>query len=176
VVLCTGYLGEQVENTIGRTYRGLDVAYSRDPAPLGTGGALRLALERIDAPEMLVLNGDSYCPANLAAFAAWHRDRRSEASLLLVRVPDTSRYGTVLLDGDRIGRFQEKGTAAGPGWISAGVYLLNRDLLASLPREVVVSLEHDVFPGWPLHGFQVDAPFIDIGVPDDYARAQTFFS
>jgi NDP-sugar pyrophosphorylase family protein len=176
VVLCTGYLGEQIEAAIGPTYRGLEVTYSREAQPLGTGGALRLAVERLDAPEMLVLNGDSFCAASLAPFAEWHTARGSQASLLLAWVPDASRYGTVVLDAScRIQRFEEKRAANGPGWINAGVYLLKRDLLASLPADAVVSLEREVFPRWCLYGFRVEAPFIDIGVPAEYARALAFF-
>jgi NDP-sugar pyrophosphorylase family protein len=175
VVLCTGYLGEQVEAAIGPIYRGLRVSYSRETQPLGTGGALRLALQHIESPDLLVLNGDSYCAADLEAFAVWHARRGSAASLLLAHVADTSRYGTVVLGAhDCIERFQEKGGSSGPGWINAGIYLLQRDLLFSVPPATSVSLERELFPMWPLHGFRAEAAFIDIGVPSDYARAGAF--
>jgi D-glycero-alpha-D-manno-heptose 1-phosphate guanylyltransferase len=175
VVLCTGYLGEQVEAAIGPTYRGMRVGYSREAEPLGTGGALRLALEHVDSPDLLVLNGDSYCAADLEAFAAWHARIGSQASLFLAHIVDTDRYGSVVLGpGERVERFQEKAGSSGPGWINAGIYLLNRDLLADVPTGATVSLERDLFPRWGLHGFRAEAAFIDIGVPTDYARAATF--
>lgn len=174
-VLCTGYLGEQVEAGIGPSYRGLRVAYSREAEPLGTGGALRLALEHFASPDLLVLNGDSYCAADLDTFADWHVGHGNAASLLLARVPDTARYGSVVLGPrDRVASFQEKGGSTGPGWINAGIYLLKRDLLLDVPPGANVSLERDLFPTWRLHGYPAEAPFIDIGVPADYARAAAF--
>jgi NDP-sugar pyrophosphorylase family protein len=175
VVLCTGYLGEQVETTIGHSYGRLRVSYSREAEPLGTGGALRLALDHVASSDLLVLNGDSYCAADLETFAAWHAQRGSQASLLLAHVPDTRRYGSVVLDADdRVERFQEKGGSSGPGWINAGIYLLRREPLVDVPSNTSVSLERELFPSWPLRGFRSDAAFIDIGVPADYARADRF--
>ena len=76
VVLCTGYLGEQVQRRLGTHYRTLALQYSREPQPLGTGGALRLALPMLDTDPVLVMNGDSYCDTRLDAFANWHAGRR----------------------------------------------------------------------------------------------------
>jgi NDP-sugar pyrophosphorylase family protein len=177
VVLCTGYLGEQVENTLGSTYRGLRLTYSRETRPLGTGGALRLALGHVESPDLLVMNGDSYCAADLSEFLTWHLGQAFQASLLLAQVSETSRYGGVVIgQGNRIHTFQEKGASDGPGWINAGVYLLRRELVAGIPADTSVSLEREVFPGWPLHGFPSEAAFIDIGIPADYARAERFFA
>ena len=85
VVLCTGYKGDQVQNRLGTNYRNMPLHYSREQYPLGTGGALRLALPMIESDPVLVLNGDSYCEARLAQFAAWHTARESSATILLSR-------------------------------------------------------------------------------------------
>src|SRR5205085_7836343 len=95
VVLCTGYQAAQVECAFGSRYRGMQLGYSREESQLGTGGALRLALPLVEAPRCLVLNGDSYCAADLREFATWHTSRSAAASLLLTRVADTSRFGRV---------------------------------------------------------------------------------
>jgi NDP-sugar pyrophosphorylase family protein len=175
VVLCTGYLAGMVEERLGPRYRSLALRYSREPKPLGTGGALRHALPLLDTSPVLVLNGDSYCDAPLTAFAQWHVGGGNAASLLLVRVDDARRFGRVVIDeAQRIVRFVEKSDEPGPGLVNAGVYVLEREMIASITPHGAVSLERDVFPGWigrGLCGYPVPARMWDIGVPDAYAQA-----
>ena len=131
VILCTGYRGEQVRASLGERYASLRLGYSQEPEPLGTAGALRLALPYVRSGVALVLNGDSYCQADLRAFWGWHQARRAAASLLLTQVADTRRYGRVERNSqDVVTAFVEKSAAGGPGWISAGIYWLSRQLLA----------------------------------------------
>lgn len=179
VVLCTGYRADQVRMTAGEAYGGLRLAYSREAEPLGTGGALRLALSLLGSDPVLVMNGDSYCAANLGDFHRWHLDRRSEASLLLTEVDDTGRFGRVLVSEDgTIRGFEEKSGRGVPGWINAGVYLLGRARLLEIPDQGAVSLERDLFPGWigrGVHGYRGPRRFIDIGTEASYAAAEGFF-
>ena len=86
VVLCTGYMAELVRETCGNSYRGTELLYSREESPLGTGGALRLALPLIDSDPVLVMNGDSFCDADLVLFARQHLSAAAQASLILVQV------------------------------------------------------------------------------------------
>lgn len=180
VVLCTGHLGEQIEARFGANYRGLRLRYSRESSPLGTAGALRLALPSIPSDPVLVLNGDSYCGVDFAAFWRWHRSRQSAATLLLVHNPDTRRFGSVRVATDgRILRFEEKRDSAEPGSINAGVYLIARDLLRSIPIARPVSLEREMFPAWiggDFYGYLAAGPFLDIGTPESYAAAEAFFA
>jgi len=184
-VLCTGYLGEDVRTAFGDAHADLRLIYSQESSPLGTAGALRQALPLVpeSADTLLVLNGDSYCETDIRAFEAWHRARGAVASIALVEVADTRRYGRVQTDPDgRVVRFEEKGEAAGPGWINAGQYLLERRLVESVPAAPgggAVSLEREVFPAWVgrgLCGHRSGGPFIDIGTPESYARAEAFFA
>jgi NDP-sugar pyrophosphorylase family protein len=96
-----------------------------------------------------------------------------------VEVPDTGRFGRVQLDdGGRVVAFEEKGAVSGPGWINAGVYLLSRRLLAEIPADRPISLEQEIFSAWVgrgLYGYPCGARFLDIGTPDAYAQADTFF-
>lgn len=178
-VLSTGYLGEQIQATFGPVYRTVRLHYSLETEPLGTAGALGLALPLLQAETVLVMNGDSFCQADLSAFWAWHSAKEAAASLLLTQVPDTSRYGKVETTPDgQVLSFVEKGTSTGPGWISAGIYLLKRDLLATIPPSRAVSIEKEVFPAWVghgLYGYQSQGQFLDIGTPESYAQAETFF-
>jgi D-glycero-alpha-D-manno-heptose 1-phosphate guanylyltransferase len=180
VVLCTGYMGDSVQSVIGTSYGALKVAYSQEPEPLGTGGALRLALPLLRSNSVLVLNGDSYCEANLQAMWDWHFSRRSEATLFLVNMADTRRYGRVQIDAQgHIVRFEEKDESSRPGLINAGIYLIKRHLLETMPDLGSISLERDMFPLWighGFHGYQGTGPFIDIGTPEAYAMAERFFA
>lgn len=179
VVLCTGYLGHQIRRVFGHSARGLQLTYSQEGRALGTAGALRLALPLLDSDPVLVMNGDSFCEANLTAFLRWHAERRAKVSLLLARVAQPGRFGQVQVDAlGRILCFEEKGSLRGRGWVSAGIYLLGRDFLGRLAAGRASSLEREVFPawvGWGLYGYQSQGRFLDIGTPDAYEEAQAFF-
>jgi NDP-sugar pyrophosphorylase family protein len=153
--------------------------YSEEPAGLGTGGALRLAFPLLQSDTVLVLNGDSACRADLGAFALSHRARGAEASVLLTLVEDARRFGRTSCDAlGRVLCFSEKTAEPGPGWINAGIYLLDARLLAAIPAGTPVSLERELFPAWTrrrFFGYQTRAPFLDIGTPESYARAESFF-
>lgn len=179
VVLCTGYMGDMVQEVYGDTYRSLHLLYSQEDEPLGTGGALRLALPLLKSDHVLVMNGDSYIHADLSSYVNWFFQIDRRASLLLTRVPDTGRYGMVKVKKDEsILAFEEKGMARGAGWINAGVYLMETSLLTSISSEKTFSLEREVFPslvGNGLFGYRSKGRFIDIGTPESYATAENFF-
>lgn len=185
-VLCTGYMADMMEGTLGSSHGSLRIRYSREGTPMGTGGALRQALPMLESDPVLVLNGDSYCQVDLAAMLGFHEDRLSAATLLLIQVPNISRYGHVVIDDrDRVTQFAEKCSprdlSAPPpsGWINAGVYLLSRAFIASIPPGRAVSVEKEIFPSainGGLHGFRGHGRFIDIGTPDSYAAAEKFFA
>jgi NDP-sugar pyrophosphorylase family protein len=181
VVLLTGYLANQVSAAFGRHYAGMHLAYSSEPAPLGTAGALRLALPQVTAPTILVLNGDSYCDVRLPAFLRFHRQQRAHVSLVASQVEDTARFGTVALGPDgRVLGFAEKSQAHSRGWINAGIYLLERSLIQEIPADRPVSLERGLFPTWArrgvFYGFRGPTQFLDIGTPESYREAEAFFS
>lgn len=180
VVLCTGHQGEQIRRVFGNCYAGLHLTYSQEGRPQGTAGALRRALPLLTSDPVLVLNGDSFCDAPLSQFLQYHLESEAEATLLLTRVARTGRFGQVHLDAlGRILRFEEKGAARGPGWISAGIYLIGWRLLSHLAAAEASSLEREVFPAWigrALRGYLSQGAFLDIGTPEDYADAQEFFA
>jgi len=186
VILCIGYKGEQIRNWLGdgRVW-GVQVRYCVEEELRGTAGALRLASGMVDARTCLAINGDSFLEVNLDDMHAFHRARRADATLALARVQDSSRYGGVQLDAHgKIEKFGDAGAAAGSppcqepdaSLINGGVYLLERPFFNSIPEGKTVSIEKEIFPGWAgrdMYGFVSDGFFIDIGVPADYARAQT---
>src|SRR6185503_2689933 len=91
VVLCNGYLGAQIESAFGQRYRTLQIKYSQEQEPLGTGGALSLALPQLDSEIVFAINGDSFCGVDLTVFLDWHRRQRATASLALARVTRSER-------------------------------------------------------------------------------------
>jgi NDP-sugar pyrophosphorylase family protein len=180
VVLCTGYMGQKVQAAFGDCYRGLRLIYSQEAAPMGTGGALRFAVEHIVSPTALVLNGDSYCQADLAGFWNVHYGTGARATLVLAHVDDASRFGQVDLDeAGQVVRFQEKDAGGGPGWINAGIYLIDKGWIAGIPAGTPVSLERESFPGWigqRLYGWRSYGRFLDIGTPESYRDAEQFLA
>jgi len=109
VVLCTGYLGGQIQDRFGDSYRNLGIVYSREGSLLGTAGALRLALPLFKSSSVLVMNGDSFCDIDLHVFWDWHCGRRAAATLALVRMVDSMRYGQVRMESDgALLSFEEK--------------------------------------------------------------------
>jgi NDP-sugar pyrophosphorylase family protein len=180
VVLCTGYLGQQVYEALGEAYGPMNLRYSRESNPLGTGGALRMAMPLLKSELILVMNGDSYCEADLKAFCSIHRLRKASATILLKKMPDTRRFGCVNIEEDgRITAFAEKKEREEPGWINVGIYLIRKSLLETISPDRMVSLEQDIFPSWigqGLYGFRSQGRFIDIGTPESFTLANQFFT
>jgi NDP-sugar pyrophosphorylase family protein len=179
-VICVGYRSHQVVEAFGPVYgrSRLELVYAVETRLRGTGGALRGALLHLDSDPVLVLNGDSYAEADLTDFYARHVSTGSPVSIMLVHAEETERFGRVATDAAGVVTgFFEKSGGAGPGWINAGVYLLSRAFIASVPEGQVVSLEHDLFPRWVgagLRGVRSPGRFIDIGTPASYRRAAAF--
>ena len=177
MVLCTGYLSDQIENEFGDG-SAWDVAieYSKEPHPLGTAGAVKLAQRNLlDSPDFLVMNGDSFLEIDFRQLIRFHRAHGGLVSMAVSRVPSATRYGTVAVDaGGRVVGFTEKTGSNSTGLINAGVYVFNRAAFGHIP-DGPVSLERDVFPRLLDHGvyaLEQHGMFIDIGTPEDYARAQ----
>lgn len=181
VVVCTGYMAEQIEHLYPESFKELSITYSRERSLLGTAGAVRFALDHIATDRALILNGDSYCDFHYGAFKSSHDTRDAEASMLLAYVDDCARYGSVLLDEHgRVESFIEKSGAEGSGLINAGVYLVERHLIKEIPPGRVLSLEKDIFPRWigrKFFGCPGNSPtFIDIGTPQSFQHAQGLFA
>lgn len=179
-VLSTGHLADQIQAHFGDSARDLKIRYCEEKTPLGTGGAVRLSLPETSSDPVLVLNGDSYCDANLNAFLAFHKEKEASVSMLLTSVADTRRYGRVGIDSDsNVRGFEEKGTASGAGLINAGIYLLSRKVIEEIPQDRPCSLERDVFPavlGKGFFGYNGSSRFfIDIGTPESYKEAERLF-
>jgi D-glycero-alpha-D-manno-heptose 1-phosphate guanylyltransferase len=177
LVMCTGYLGDQIEKAFGDG-RSWDVAieYSKELSPLGTGGAIKLARPYLrDTSDFVVMNGDSFLEFDLRQLIRFHHEHGGLVSMAVVQVKNGSRYGTVQMDGNgRVTGFSEKTGRNAPGMVNAGVYIFDRSVLEHIP-EGPASMEREVFPQILHHGvyaLEQHGMFIDIGTPEDYALAQ----
>jgi D-glycero-alpha-D-manno-heptose 1-phosphate guanylyltransferase len=181
VILATGYLSVSVENYFGNKYKNLELVYSVEPKPLGTGGAVKLAFSQVTTPHTLILNGDTMFRINLDQFFQKHVENLALVSIALRRVEDATRYGLVECDENmHITAFREKSDDSFPGLINGGTYLIRSKYFRNLNLSDNFSLEKDVFARmlerekYKAHIF--NNYFLDIGVPSDYLRAQTEFN
>lgn len=175
-ILCVGHGGKLIRDYLGSGDQlGLTIQYTIEEKLLGTGGAIKLAESHING-DFLVANGDTYFEVDLHTMFNSHKATGARATMALARREDTSRYGRVEFDkNDRILSFVEKAPDNGPGHINGGIYIFGKEVFDSIPTGTVCSLEREVLPrliGRGLHGFTVDGYFIDIGIPEDYARAK----
>jgi D-glycero-alpha-D-manno-heptose 1-phosphate guanylyltransferase len=174
VTLAVGYMSEHIKEYFGDQHGSLHLRYSRETEPLGTGGAIKLALEQARSPQVFILNGDTYLEADYAAMLSAHLEAESTLTVAVHRVADTARYGALQIEANHISGFEEKGVS-GPGMINAGVYLLQRQLFDrySLPErfsfenEFLMRHLHELKPLC----FETKGIFIDIGIPEDYKLA-----
>ena len=178
IILSLGYLHEAVEKHLAEHPRKARISCVVEDTPLGTGGGVRLALTKATEDDVFMLNGDTFFGVDYAAMGTFHGSSKATATLALKPMRDFSRYGEVRCGEDgRITAFREKQPCA-EGLINGGVYLLRRDALAAKPDRF--SLEKDFFEPLAaegsLAGFRSEGYFIDIGIPEDYARAQRDFS
>lgn len=178
-VLAVGYKYEAIRDHFGESYRGLPLYYSVESTPLGTGGAMRLAAGHVTTDPIFILNGDTYLELDFRAMLAAHLQSRVSLSVAVCSVTDVSRYGALDLENGVIRGLMEKG-GTGPGWINAGNYLISAELLECIPVGSMFSFEQELLAPQlqtirPV-AFFTDGLFIDIGVPEDYDRAQRLFN
>jgi D-glycero-alpha-D-manno-heptose 1-phosphate guanylyltransferase len=183
VIMCVGYKRSQLESWLGNGSRwGVNLTFSVERTLLGTGGALKLAEDLITSDCFFVLNGDSFLDVDLQGMYRHHMAHRALATVAIVSQPRSARYGTVEIAANgKITSFHEKSSEAQLAntpaqLINGGIYLFQRQFLDLIPRSQVVSLEQEIFPRIVpagLCGFVTNSYFIDIGVPQDFERAQT---
>jgi len=177
-VLAVNHMSDKLKMEVAARRMGTRMLLSVEETPLGTGGPLRLAASLLDTDEpVVVVNGDIVSDIDLRELVRSHRESGAQATIALFSVRDTRPFGLVTLDSqDQIVGFEEKSQKnLGPGWINAGVYILNGSVIEMIPEGRAVSLEREIFPvlanraklrGWKHGGF-----WYDIGKIPDYVTA-----
>lgn len=176
VIMSCGFLATSVRNVLGDgSGLGIRLRFVEEPDPRGTAGALKFAEPMLDE-RFLMLNGDVLTDLDLTRQIAQHEATGAKATLALVPVADPSAYGLVHLNEDRSVRdFVEKPSpdAIDTNLISAGAYVLEREILELVPPERNVSIEREVWPlliGKGLYGFPAESYWLDIGTPERYLQ------
>ncbi len=182
VVLSVGYMADKIEAQFGDEYLGMKVQYAIEREPLGTGGGIRLGMEMCKGENVLAMNGDTLFEVPLTELFQNHLAENADATLALRKVQDGSRYGTIKLEGQRITAFREKSPDhTGSQLINGGVYAMRRKTFLDLTEKgKAFSIEFDYYgkyaPTLLFNAFPCDGYFIDIGIPEDYERAQKEFT
>jgi len=188
IILAVGYKHEVVQSYFGKAAYARDVIYSVESEPLGTGGAIRQALNLALSDDVLILNGDTLFQVDISEIVAHHQWQQADLTMALKPMRDFDRYGVVNLAGSsiesqnqgRITGFEEKRPRK-EGLINGGIYLMSRDIfshssLNSLQLSDKFSFETDFLQPCiekiQVHGFVSEGYFIDIGIPEDYRQAE----
>jgi len=174
IILSVGYKAEIISDYFGDNFQNIPLVYVKEPEPLGTGGAIKLALNQVIDDEFLIINADTYFPVDLDIFKDFHERTGSKLSIVLKKMTNFDRYGTVELKDKTILNFNEKKFCE-EGFINGGIYLVKKDFINSLSLPEVFSFEKEVLEKQAitgnLKGMTFADPFIDIGIPEDYYRA-----
>ncbi len=177
IVLSVGYKGDMIVDYFKNNPCGADISFAIEEKPLGTGGAILNSMEKCREDNVFVLNGDTFFAMDYLAFRESHKKSTASFAMALRYLKQNHRYGRAILSNDYIIRFESLSENE-PGWINAGIYLINKNLLAEFDLPKKFSFERDFIETniqqLKPYGFRSDAAFIDIGVPDDYQKASVF--
>lgn len=179
VYLAVGYLSHVITDYFGDSFKGMNLVYTFEEEPLGTGGAISQALAKTTQEEVLILNGDTMFQVDLAKFYLAHTENNADFSLALKPLTNFERYGVVQLnEHNQVTGFEEKQFQES-GLINGGVYLLNKSALASYSFPTKYSFEKEFletkYTELLFHGYESEGYFLDIGIPADYDQAQEDF-
>ena len=176
IVMSCGFLAEGVRSVLGSGDRGgITIQYVEETEPLGTAGPVKLAEPMLDE-RFAVLNGDILTDIDLSSVVRFHESRGARVTLTLTPVEDPSSYGVILTDDDgEVQAFIEKPQGEAPSnLINAGIYVLEREVVAAIPEGRAVSFEREVFPslvGAGLYGIERSGYWLDIGTRERYLQA-----
>ncbi|MCX6283427.1 MAG: nucleotidyltransferase family protein [Bacteroidetes bacterium] len=179
-VLSVGYKRGIIQSHFKNRYRTMELDYAVEEEPLGTGGGIRLSFWRIRGERAVTMNGDSLFRIDLQAFERDHLAKKADVTLALRKLSDTGRYGRVSINRQRrITGFEEKKENAGQGLINAGVYFIEKAYLLKPHFRGRFSIEKDCFEQFSgtdrMFGYPAEGYFLDIGIPEDYQKAQHEF-
>ncbi len=179
VKLSVGYKHHVIIDYFGHSFKQLKLEYVVENTPLGTGGGIRLAAEKCRSENVVVLNGDTYFDIDFKAFQKQHIENKCAMTIALKDMQLVDRYGMVELNDNQVVGFSEKSTELKSGWINGGIYALNLQQFMSNTVLGVFSMETDFMEKQVnrlrIEGYKSKKYFIDIGIPEDYQKANVYF-
>jgi len=174
-VLSVGYKHEIIKNYFGNQYLNLKIDYAIEEEPLGTGGGIKNSLDFISQNDFFLLNGDSFFDVDLMQLAEFHFIKKSAITLSVKEMHHVDRYGTLNIENGKIFSFNEKQPIE-RGFINAGVYVVSKQVFEDEQLTEKFSFEKDILEKnvntLSFYAFESDGYFIDIGIPEDYRKAQ----
>lgn len=172
VIMAVGYKSSSIKNYFKNSYKGMEIIYSDEDNPLGTGGAIKKALVNSDKDKIFILNGDTFFECNLNEMRITHENSSCDITVAVKMMNDYSRYGSVVIKDSKIIKFVEKQKTY-QGIINAGIYLINRKIFEEI-QEVEFSFEQLILESlkYSMCAYESNGYFIDIGIPEDYYKAQ----
>ena len=176
VILSVGYGKEKIMDHFGGQYKSLQIAYSVEEEPLGTGGAIISALQHVEGFSVFIFNGDTYFDVNLQRLDDFRRIKEADICLAMRFEIDPARFGMLEFDNNnRIIRFYEKPDGIEEGYINGGVYIVRKDFLLRFGLPEKFSFEKDFLQKYyqteEIYGMRCFSYFRDIGIPEDYQKA-----
>lgn len=179
IILSLGHKSDIVIEWLNSKKRAINISYVIENEPLGTGGAIKLAFEKVKGENALVINGDTFFDIDSDALINFHNEKDADISIALKSMKDFDRYGSVETDSEwRIVGFNEKQYCA-KGLINGGVYYINKSIFTKLNLPEKFSFEKDVMESQlntiKIYGCEQNSYFIDIGIPSDFEKANIDF-
>lgn len=175
VILATGYQHEKIEDYYANSFGKLSIDYSVEKEPLGTGGAIKQAFHKVDGERAFVLNGDTFFNVNFGELLESHTSKQADITLALKPMKEFDRYGVVITENDWVTEFKEK-EYVDFGKINGGVYVVEKNIFEKFHVPDKFSFENDLLvcnmDKLKIGSLTLDNYFIDIGIPEDYLRAQ----
>lgn len=176
VILSLGYKHDVIIDWLETQDLFFELDYLIEYEPLGTGGGIQAAMEEAAADDVAVLNGDTLFMVDLQAQLKFHKGNNAATTLALKKMHQFDRYGIVNTDATGVITSFEEKQYREEGMINGGIYLINKEAFLAKKLPEKFSFEKDYLEQFTkekkFYGFESDSYFIDIGIPEDYNRAQ----
>ncbi len=175
VILSVGFKHEIISDYFNTKYKSIHIEYAIEKEPLGTGGGITNAMKYLKNDIALIINGDTFFNIDLNSFYHFHYSNNAELTIALKKLKHFDRYGTVILNKNKIIDFHEKKYVE-EGYINGGIYICSKNTIQSKIQKEKSSFEKDFMEKYihelNIYGYPSEDYFIDIGIPEDYDKAQ----
>lgn len=179
VILAVGYKKEYIEKYFGEQYKDIELIYSEEEESLGTGGAIKQAIQKCEEENVIVMNGDIYSKIDFKQIYEQHIKEKPTITIAVKEMEKFDRFGVVHFENDRITKFEEKRYVE-KGFMNVGIYVLNRNIFQNKINEKIFSFENDYLNKYVdidrFMPYIYDGEFIDIGIPEDYEKIKEIIS
>ena len=175
VILSLCHMPEKISDHFGNSYKDIEIIYSIETSPLGTGGAIKRSLKLASNKDIFIINGDTFLDLDYKKVYACYL-KNKDPLIVIRKVSNLSRYGEVKVKNDKIISFGSRRTNKKAGYINAGCYIFQKEIFDEIDLEESFSIENDFFPTAikekPYQFYVLKDLFIDIGIPSDFKKAQ----